>query len=98
MGAEHPILAHSDFEANDCCGCLAPVIPDEQAEITGNEWRGGEAGTCPTRGKPCFNWLLTKSTATYFWPANLVAASHTSLISPMRLLIKVAVLPSLPRR
>jgi len=28
---------HSDFEANECCGCLFPVILDDQAEITCNK-------------------------------------------------------------
>jgi hypothetical protein len=32
-----PILAHADFGAEDCCGCLWPVIRGDQADITCNE-------------------------------------------------------------
>ena len=34
---EWPLLAHADFGAEDCCGCLWPVISGNRADITCNE-------------------------------------------------------------
>jgi len=47
---------------------------------------------------PFFAELQNNQLFRFHRPASLVAAPHTLFVNPMRLSIKVAVLPSLPRR